>query len=284
MSCYINGVKFKVSSFEELQENLFNFQEKALKLRDKLLVQHALDTVSYYVNSRILKEHGYLNGEKTEQEAYRFFIDDFRKRVKEVKATRERDPSIDFESKIIIYKDVGEGGYYYGVIFSENKYFGMLLKKQQFVQDYSYWDNTDKPDRITKKEWEEREYLWNKVIGKTGIYNKRGFEFEFTPMDITLELYDAVKKIPGKMCTKTPEKWALSILTERIFNKKMEKINDKKNSFFSVYMDATDEANTMKEELEKIKSEIEPLLVKKLKKEDVFEKYVFKDNLIENKI
>ncbi len=41
-----------------------------------------------------------------------------------------------------------------------------LFKTIPGVEDFRYWDNTDKPDSISKKEWKNRRKVWNEVIEK----------------------------------------------------------------------------------------------------------------------
>jgi len=39
------------------------------------------------------------------------------------------------------------------------------LQSQSWYVDYSYWDNTDRPDEISQEEWDQREETWKKVVG-----------------------------------------------------------------------------------------------------------------------
>lgn len=45
------------------------------------------------------------------------------------------------------------------------------------VKEYQYWNNTDRPNRITAKEWNQRRRMWNSVAGVTWAEG-RGVTFD----------------------------------------------------------------------------------------------------------
>jgi hypothetical protein len=54
----------------------------------------------------------------------------------------------------------GYGGYF-GKIFN-------FMKRDKDLEDFSYWDNTDKPSRIRVKEWEARGKIWDRIFDDDG--------------------------------------------------------------------------------------------------------------------
>lgn len=69
-------------------------------------------------------------------------------------------------------------GYPWGGRYGESK-FKCDYESLSFVQNYSYWNNTDKDENVTIQEWEERETLWRKLLNKFPIgkvvYDTVGF-------------------------------------------------------------------------------------------------------------
>ena len=44
--------------------------------------------------------------------------------------------------------------------------------------DYSYWDNEDRPEGVTRREWRERDANWDIILGPDGIPNRSGLVME----------------------------------------------------------------------------------------------------------
>lgn len=77
------------------------------------------------------------------------------------KNTNFREP---LEAKVIIYPPLDENNKSLGIVIAEDDTFRKNLLNLPFIQDYSYWNNTDKPHHISEKKWEERRKKWNKVF------------------------------------------------------------------------------------------------------------------------
>lgn len=49
-----------------------------------------------------------------------------------------------------------------GILHGPNKYYESFLEECLFgIIEYSYWNNTDKPNHIPKSEWDIRGVQWN---------------------------------------------------------------------------------------------------------------------------
>lgn len=46
-------------------------------------------------------------------------------------------------------------------VFSECRDYTKALETQDWCRDFSYWNNTDKDDDVTEKEWERRKQYWD---------------------------------------------------------------------------------------------------------------------------
>lgn len=74
--------------------------------------------------------------------------------------------------------------------FVENKEYFSDLLKSPLIEDYSYWDNTDRPEEVSEEEWDERRENWNLILDRsdllltrTGIQIDLGRELEGFNLD-----------------------------------------------------------------------------------------------------
>ncbi|RQR65654.1 hypothetical protein DIE18_04180 [Burkholderia sp. Bp9125] len=98
------------------------------------------------------------------------------KRQAQVRTTRERDPAVDFEVVLACWysRKLGEViGYVYGEL-SETVL--TMLKETGVATEYGYWNNTDRPESVSAREWRMRGKVWDEVLdGKSG----QGFQFRY---------------------------------------------------------------------------------------------------------
>jgi hypothetical protein len=52
-----------------------------------------------------------------------------------------------------------------------------LMKQPRYVKDFSYWNNTDKPDEIDNKEWQRRERFFEKTIDTLPLISYVPYDF-----------------------------------------------------------------------------------------------------------
>lgn len=119
-------------------------------------------------------------------------------RQQEVKKTQRRDPEVDMEFEIVILPDLEQRALY-GIFYTERRTWGDHVRSLPWYIDYSYWNNTDRPDDVTDAEWEERSETWDRVCGWTPP-SKRGYTMSVdTDMTFSDKLIDIVfdpTKIP----------------------------------------------------------------------------------------
>lgn len=62
-----------------------------------------------------------------------------------------------------------------GYVFNNNEFmYGKNLLELPFVEDFSYWNNTDKPDELTEDEWLNRSEAWSVVLDRNFFINGTG--------------------------------------------------------------------------------------------------------------
>ena len=84
-----------------------------------------------------------------------------------------------------------------------------LLARKRNFKEFGYYNNTDKPDKLTDKEWDEREAMWELATNSNagGAWNQCGFVFEADAESTLLEItWKVVKKTFEENPEKKPDK------------------------------------------------------------------------------
>lgn len=108
-------------------------------------------------------------------------------RQKEIKRTGYRDPEVDFGFEVLVLPLKGGkyDQYLLGLYYTEQEKFAEVLKANHWFIDYSYWDNTDRPDDVSNAEWSRRKKAWDLALG-TGVPSLHGFSFTVVSNDLLL--------------------------------------------------------------------------------------------------
>lgn len=91
----------------------------------------------------------------------------FKKEMKNIKTDKR---SIMFQNDFVIYIKQHESDVYLYPFYRELNDLNILMEKIPELEEFGYWDDTDKPDEISNSHWNKREKIWNEV------YNKYTFE------------------------------------------------------------------------------------------------------------
>lgn len=81
---------------------------------------------------------------------------------KKVKKTGERNPIVDVECEIIFHF---RGQFIYMVMITEQQEYKDYLEALPNIEEYGYWDNTDRPANITSQQWRQRQKVWDAAFG-----------------------------------------------------------------------------------------------------------------------
>ncbi|MCK4258063.1 MAG: hypothetical protein KAX49_03745 [Halanaerobiales bacterium] len=126
---------------------LFNVMSKIYEDGLEVVIQR----MRKYYNILIIEQG------KTIDEAHEVII----KYYKEAVVSSERNP-LNFDMKIGIHE---YEEYYYIIPYGEMDYEQWdFLDDNLQLEDFAYWNNTDKPKEITNDEWDERERIWNAMF------------------------------------------------------------------------------------------------------------------------
>lgn len=80
-----------------------------------------------------------------------------------LRQTMQRDPAVDVEFSLSFFPEP-PGGHCLGIVYTAEDAWRRKWLKQPGVHDYSYWDNADKPSRVSGPEWRQREEAWKSVL------------------------------------------------------------------------------------------------------------------------
>lgn len=86
---------------------------------------------------------------------------EFSDRTAKMDADRLRDPDIDQDFKVYVYRHPSG---YYGIVQTERGPWEERWMSSGFVEDFAYWDNSDMPDDIEEREWDRRRLVWTEII------------------------------------------------------------------------------------------------------------------------
>ena len=97
-----------------------------------------------------------------------------------------RAPRVDTQFQLVFFPD---GKRFLGIAFTEHEQWFSQWLRQPLVQEYGYWDNTDKPENISELNWDARRNDWDRVVGCDPICT-RGF---------AIDLHEVPGPLPGCM-------------------------------------------------------------------------------------
>lgn len=136
-----------------------------------------------------------------------------------IEKTKERNPTVDFDFEVSLLPFEGK---IYGMVRCEHAPWISIFKRTVPVKDFSYWDNTDKPSRISREDWNERERVWENIFKDSHIINQNSLE-----VICTIPRYrqvGAAKNFTAAVLKKIPsrDKRAYKIAKDRIFQRQID--------------------------------------------------------------
>jgi len=160
----------KFKSIEDMHEKLMAIRPKVREvLLDKLHRRLAWDW-AHYLDEKTLEK------EKIDKRFWDIASDVGDKFAK-IRFDGTRNYRYDFYFEIIAMPYDGK---VYLKIFCEDSLKGLERLFEEIGNDFYYQNSTDRPKEISKKEWKRREETWDKILEGNGIWNQRGFMYDFS--------------------------------------------------------------------------------------------------------
>lgn len=183
-----NGLKIKADSLDEAIQIVDESKSLIVNLYNEGIIKKEFFSsvyvmCDYLVNQKeILKEHFNIesdtNYEKFNEKESALTIG-----CKKI-LDSDLDCGVDSEISMVMYPkklQIGGSNYYLLTIYASNtiqKDIKKIYKKN--ISEYAYWDNSDRPEGITKKSWEERKKNWEDVLlSKSSIPSVEGLTIGF---------------------------------------------------------------------------------------------------------
>jgi len=91
--------------------------------------------------------------------------------------------------KIIYFSDKSN---VFGMYFGDNTYSKIIWDNEHF-EDYSYQNQTDMPDGMTKQRWKTREKTWDRIFDTDSIPKNHGFEVEILNCNDSTTLFNILE-------------------------------------------------------------------------------------------
>ena len=158
---------------------------------------------------------------------------------KEMESIKNDKRSIMFQHDFVIYVKQYKSDVYLYPFYRELNDLNILMEKIPELEDFGYWDNTDKPEEISESHWKKREKIWNTINNKY-TFEESGFKKislndikDFENTSFNYELF--VPKTREKRLDIALKNIYISVIyKELIKDKKPEEITH------SMYMEALD--------------------------------------------
>lgn len=148
------------------------------------------------------------------------------------------------------------------LLFSRVPKMAEKFSKLSFLKNYEYFNNTDKPKNVTKKDWEQRLKDWDKVLGGDGYGVPLFCGYQFTLSDNTIQYYNWEKILNFQLSFPTLEERADVLIKQRIIVNSVDG---------NIWRKSVDQYNNYKK-TKKYKTELNKI-IKKLPKL-TFNKYI----------
>jgi hypothetical protein len=157
-----DGFKFGTTDMDAVRSHIDAWKNELVKLHHRWLAALHADMAVAMVDEAATTTESRHRG-KVPLEAVRKEIHD---RQKEIVTSRLRDPEVDHEFVVSVFTH--ETGYY-GIVGTERRAWLDEWLKSNFIEDFSYWNNTDRLDGMDADEWERRHAVWKSLASTDQI-------------------------------------------------------------------------------------------------------------------
>lgn len=159
------GLRITETDFHKLSGKIYALR---LQIMDKVREKKANFIANYSVIQHDRQLTGYVyKDEEPEREPYFAALGHLMKADEycygggNSRTDQYAHPDYTFELSIFAYK-----GAFYAMPFTEDRDLEALLLSQPWIEEFGYWDNTDKPDSISVADWKKRQRIWQGIFDR----------------------------------------------------------------------------------------------------------------------
>lgn len=185
-----NGLRLTIDGLADLHEKVTEWRKTVAKLQYEHDAKTTARLAAFKIDDFAMKDEIVYGAAW----AVSWEIDE---RRREVEKTKRRDPLVDTEFTLVVMP-YPAGNMVLGIAYSEQQDWLKQFKDLPWVEEYAYWNNTDRPDEVTDEEWEAREKAWNEVTKADPLDRPgaSGFTVECLPHHVIVEAKDCVAHLP----------------------------------------------------------------------------------------
>ncbi len=192
----------------------------------------------------------------------------FMSQTKRAAESMRRDGIWDFSCNLIL---IPRKDHILALLYSQRESAAVIFQGMEGVVDYSYWDNTDRPDELTDEEWDARRDEWGEAFGgwkmtpaEAGMSIEcpeiRGIEFGMS--EKILQAVPSLEERANRMAKRMAiTRWYDSQGIDPVakvewsdFMQRRSKLRD--------WLDSTDGQQQVEEEIVKMKTRLKPTIEK----------------------
>lgn len=131
-----------------------------------------------------------------------------------------------------------------------------MLKNHPEFEPFGYWNDTDPDENVSKKEWEKRRKIWEKVFEHSGVPSETMFMIRLVDSRLIIPDDENMEKLP------TIEERKKTLARDKAFQKALDKEQETNEDVrgedaYQLYVNAMQNSKQYEEEIEK---ELEGLL------------------------
>lgn len=91
-----------------------------------------------------------------------------------IKTIGARNPRFDFDFEVVF---IHSSQKILCLLYTEKREFVNIWESQPGVEEYGYWNNSDKPENLSEKDWDKREIDWDEALPGYTPPSKRGLVY-----------------------------------------------------------------------------------------------------------
>lgn len=180
---------FKLKTIKTLDEAFLYFRSHAKNIQNKVNEAHAKEILEKSIKIHDINNNNLVEKEHQENHAIWKVSMNLYEKIYEDQRKQKRN----IDDKTIEIALAPFEGNIYGLFFIENNHSLEIFKELEEIENFNYWNSTDKPNSITEHDWEERSRIWDSVLD---LYIPKKCMFSFilaeSPFMIDKELFESL--------------------------------------------------------------------------------------------
>lgn len=181
-----NGFKLTTSDFAEIYELAEAWRALFIEACQDKIEKHAAQRIVRLIDMPAALAHERPDGaqkmieERSHSSPLSKVWFDISDEVRESMHKGTRAPLVDVDVRLHLFPFEGA---VYGILHAEGSDFREKFFSQEQIEDFSYWNNTDRNEDVPEQEWSERDRVWDGIFDRRrhrSFLGNHGFEIKLT--------------------------------------------------------------------------------------------------------